>query len=82
MKYLLKKTYTALRSNGHFEKGYTETWYSGKNRSDKELCGWIIEDGYTRKHFVEKKIQDDKEFEVRMGQDFWKIDYEIIEIQG
>lgn len=82
MKYLVKKTYTALRSNSRYEKGYQEVWYNGKNTSDKELCDYIKDYAWSRKHFAEKYIQNDKDFESRMGQNFWNVEYEIIEVLG
>lgn len=81
-KYLIKKTYTALKTNSSFNKGYIEVWYIGKDCCDKELCDYIKEKGYTRKHFAQKYIDKDKDFEFRYPQDFWKIDYEIIEVEA
>lgn len=79
-KYLIKKTYTAIGSNHIYSKGYQETWYCGKNLSYKELCDYVIEDGYSRKHFAEKYIENDKSFYNKFESDFWKVDYEILEI--
>lgn len=79
-KYLIKTTYTATRDGGLYKEGYNETWYIGKNVSGKELCDYIKEKGYSRKYFAEKYIQNDKDFNKRMNNDFWKIDYEIIEV--
>ena len=80
-KYLVKKTYTATRDNGRYEEGYTETWYCGKNDVSRELSDYIKEKGYQRKYFAEKYIQDVKDFNRRMNNNFWKIDYEIIEVE-
>lgn len=80
-KYLVKKTYTATEESKYFEKGYTETWYCGKNDVYRELCDYIKEKGWLKKHYAEKYIQDDKDFNRMMRNDFWKIDYEIIEVE-
>ena len=82
MKYLVKKTYTATRDSKYYDEGHTETWYSGKGQSFRELCDYIKDYAWTRKHFAEKYIQDDKDFEKRMQQNYWKVEYEIIEIVG
>ena len=79
-KYLVKKTYTAINSNHIYNKGYQETWYLGKNKSDKELCEYVIQDGYSRKYFADNYIEKNKDFHNRFQSDFWKVDYEIIEI--
>jgi hypothetical protein len=81
-KYLIKKTYTAIKSNNIFKEGYQDTWYCGKNNSYKELCDYVIEDGYSRKHFAIKYIEKDKEFHDRFQSDFWNVNYEIVEVNA
>lgn len=82
MKYLVKKTYTATRDSKYYDEGHTETWYTAKGLSFSELCDYIKDYAWSRKHFAEKYIRDDKDFETRMQQNYWKIEYEIIEIEG
>ena len=79
-KYLVKKIYTATRNNTYYE-GYTETWYRGKDYVSRELSDFIKGKGYQKKCFAEKYIQNDKDFNKTMTNDFWKIDYEIIEVE-
>ena len=80
-KYLVRKTYTALENAKRYQKGHTEVWFVGKNTSDKQLCDYIIEKGWSRKYFAEKYIESDKDFHQRMKEEFWKIDYEIVEVE-
>ena len=79
-KYLIKKTYTATRDSEYVKEGCNQTWYIGKNVSDRKLCDYIKERAYSRKYFAEKYIRNDKDYNKRMNSDFWKIDYEIIEV--
>ena len=81
-KYLVKKTYKAKRSNDSYEKGEVLIFYIGsKSVADPELCDYIKEYGWLRKHFAENYIKSDKEFYDRFGSDFWEINYEIIEVE-
>lgn len=82
MKYLVKKTYTATRDSKYYDEGHIETYYVGKTQSFVELCDYIKDYAWSRKYFAEKYIQNDKDFESRMGQNFWNIEYEIIEVLG
>lgn len=81
-KYLVKKTYTALEKAKSYQKGYTEVWFVGKNGSSyNKFCAYIIEKCWSRKYFAEKYIESDKDFHQRMKEEFWKIDYEIVEAE-
>ena len=80
-KYLVKKTYTATKENKYHKKGETEIYFVGKEQSFVELCDYIIDYGWSRRYFAEKYIQNDIDFETTMKQDFWKIEYEIIEVE-
>ena len=80
-KYLVKMTHTATEDSKYYDKGYTESWYVGKENSDREFCDYIKEKGWSRKHFAEKYIRDDKDFHKRMNDTYWKIDYEIVEVE-
>lgn len=80
-KYAVKKTYTATEENTYYEKGFTETWFCVKDKIYRELCDDIKEKGFKTKNSAKKYIEDDKSFKTRMDITFWKIDYEIIEVE-
>ena len=61
-KFLIKKTYIAINSNKYFQKGHKETWYIGKAVLDKELCDFVISDGYNNRRSAESKIKKDLEY--------------------
>lgn len=81
-RYLVKKTYTALRSNSIYNKGDKMVYYIGKaSKSYDELCDYIKELGWQKKYFAEHYIETDKDFTTRFESDFWQVDYEIIEVE-
>lgn len=81
-KYLVKVTETTMKENKYHQKGEIQTWYIGKESYVyRELNLYAKENGWSRKHFAEKYITDDKDFHKRMNDDFWEIKYEIIEVE-
>lgn len=80
-KYIIKTTYTAKAEHPTYKEGYTEIYYSGKERTYCELCEWVNEDAYIRKSSAQAKINKDNEFDVKFNSNTaWNITREIIEL--
>ena len=80
-KYIIKTTYIAKAEHPTYKEGYTETWYSGKERTHCRLCEWVEEDAYIRKSSAQAKINKDNEFDVKFNSNTaWNITREIIEL--
>lgn len=87
-KFIIKKTYTALKENQTFKKGHQETWYIGKEcfgvtALDRELSLDVIEAGWRRKCDAQKVINNEIKFNERTynTDGFWNIEYEIVEFE-
>ena len=80
-RYIIKTTYIAKAEHPTYKEGYTETLYSGKERTLCRLCEWVEEDAYIRKSFAQKKIDKDNEYDEFYNRNkAWKVKREIIEL--
>lgn len=79
MKYLVKSTYTAMKENKLYKKGQVMTCFISRLYSDTCICSYLLDYAWKRKHFAQKYIDKMKSYD--SSNDFWKVDYEIIEVE-